>query len=270
VFTLHDLTFLSHPELHTVGNRVETLCAVVEAVCAADAFIAVSEHTKAQAVELLGLADERITVIHEAADPAFKPVERDERQAEVRRRLGIDGPFLLTVGSLEPRKNLGRLLDALAALPEDVRVGHGLVVTGGPGWRNRALRERIEGAGCAMRVHLTGEVSQPDLAVLYSAAEAFVYPSLSEGFGLPVLEAMACGAPVITSSTSSLPEVAGEAAVLVDPTDTEALAEAVARVLSDSALRRELRARGFHRVAEFSWQRTARKTLGLYRRLLGE
>jgi len=270
VFTLHDLTFLSHPGFHTVKNRVETLCAVVEAACTADRFIAVSEHTKGQAMALLGLAGERIVVIPEAADPCFKPVDREERRSAVLRRLGVDGPFLLTVGSLEPRKNLGRLLDALALLPEDTRSSHTLVVTGGPGWCNRELHERIERGASGLRVRLTGEVPQDDLAVLYSCAEAFVYPSLAEGFGLPVLEAMACGAPVVTSSTTSLPEVVGEAAILVDPADAEALADAVGRVLADSALRRELRARGFHRVAEFSWQRSARKTLELYRALLGE
>lgn len=269
VYTLHDLTFLSHPRLHTLRNRADTLVATSRAVCAGARFIAVSEYTRGQAGALLGLEPELVDVVPWAADPELGPGDPDAAAAEVGPRYGIDRPYLLSVGSVEPRKNLFRLVEAFAALPARLRNRHLLVVVGGEGWRNRAILERLERAIAAGWVVRPGRVPRADLAVLYRGAVALAYPSLAEGFGLPVLEAMACGCPVVTSRVSSLPEVAGDAALLVDPQDTTSLAAALERVLTEADLRAELRRRGLERARAFSWRRTAEATLAVYRRLMG-
>ncbi len=172
---------------------------------------------------------------------------------------------MLAVGTLEPRKNLGRLLDAYARLDADLRQAHPLVIAGGGGWKNEALLARCAEIGTAYRLEPDGDA---DLSLLYSAAAVFVYPSLAEGFGLPVIEAMACGAPVITSNVSSMPEVAGDAAWLIDPLDTEDLRDALDELLAHPDHRQRLRALGRQRAATFSWAETARRTLALYRRLV--
>lgn len=266
VYTLHDLTFISHPRLHTLANRVDTLLATSRAVCSGARFIAVSEHTRRQAEVLLGLPPERVDVVPWAADPELGPGDPGAAFAEVRSRHGVDRPYLLSVGSLEPRKNLCRLVDAFAALPAAVRDRHLLVVVGGEGWRNRTIVERLERAIAAGWVVRPGRVSRADLAMLYRGAVALAYPSLAEGFGLPVLEAMACGCPVVTSGTSSLPEVAGDAALLVDPHDVTSLTSALERVLTDAGLRADLGRRGLERSRGYSWERTAEATLAVYRR----
>jgi glycosyltransferase involved in cell wall biosynthesis len=266
VFTLHDLTFLSHHRLHTLRNRLETLLACSQAIRAGARFIAVSAHTREQAMRLLRLRPERLAVVHWAADPAFRPLTEPGQIAAVGVRLGIDRPYLLSVGSLEPRKNLDTLVDAFTQLPAALRDRHALVIVGGPGWRNRAIVERIERAAAECTVIRVGAVPLSDLVALYNGAVALAYPSLAEGFGLPVLEAMACGTPVVTSSTSSLPEVAGDAALLVDPHDPAGLSAALERLLSDPGLRADLRHRGLARAATFSWRHTALETLEVYRR----
>ncbi len=267
VWTLHDVTFLSHPDHHTLDNRVASLSATVLATCRASAIVAVSHHSKAQAVELLDLPAHRIDVIHSAADPFFAPPKNPERKMSALQRLGIERPYILAVGSLEPRKNLIGLLDAMQRLPTAIRDGISLVIAGPEGWKNRAIHERLAQASKELSIRQLGVVPRGDLALLYSYAEAFVYPSFAEGFGLPVLEAMACGAPVVTSNCSALPEVAGDAAMLVDPRDVDALAGAIAKVVGDSGLRLALRRQGLERSRDFSWQRTAEQTLAVYRRV---
>ena len=268
VFTLHDVTFLSHAECHTLDNRVASIAATAMAAARAARIVAVSHYSKAQAIEHLGLPDELIEVIHSAPDPGFQRTEDVDLQRDVARRLGITRPYVLAVGTIEPRKNLLGLLDGMRRLPAAQRERLSLVVAGPEGWRNDEIHDRLRGAQDELSICRVGCVSRDDLNVLYSFAEAFVYPSLSEGFGLPVLEAMACGAPVVTSDCSSLPEVAGDAAILVNPTDTAAIADAIARLVSDEGMRTDLRARGLTRVREFSWERTAAQTLDLYRRVV--
>jgi glycosyltransferase involved in cell wall biosynthesis len=267
VFTLHDLTFLSHAHFHILNNRMSAVIATAKAASFATAIIAVSHHSKSQAVELLGLPEERVEVIHSAADPVFQPVEDRERLVELQRRMDVDRPYVLAVGSLEPRKNLVGLVDALLSLPEGLRGELQLVIAGPDGWLNQHIHDRLRTAAREITIRRVGRVSVNDLVALYSFAEVLVYPSFSEGFGLPVLEAMACGAPVVTSSVSSLPEVAGEAALLVDPHDVSSIADAVERVLTDASLREDMRRRGFERVGQFSWRRCASQTLDLYRRV---
>jgi glycosyltransferase involved in cell wall biosynthesis len=269
VFTLPDLTFISHPEFHTLENRFAAVVALAEAACVASEIIAISDYTKAQAVELLELPDERIQVIHLAADPSFRRLAGDDRRTDLERRLGLDRGYILTVGSLEPRKNTIGLIEAVASLPVELTENLSLAVVGPEGWLNRDIRERLQAASRDLHIRNLGYVEDGDLAALYSFAEVFVYPSFTEGFGLPVLEAMACGAPVVSSNSSAIPEVAGDAALLVDPHDSSAIANAIERALSDESLRLELRRRGLERAAGFSWQRTAEQTMEVYRRVAG-
>ncbi len=264
VFTCHDLTFLTHPECHTLDNKIHCTTGVLRANLAGAHFLAVSRATAAALEEQLGIAADRVEVIHHAPSPDLVPVPREEARRRLRERFGVDGAPVLAVGTLEPRKNLERLLDAYAGLDGDLRRDHPLILAGGGGWRNQALLARIDAVGSAHRIDPEGD---GDLSLLYSAAAIFAYPSLAEGFGLPVVEAMACGAPVLTSNTSSLPEVAGDAACLVDPLDVEAIRAALEKLLRDPDERERLRRLGRQRARQFSWAETARRTLDLYRRV---
>ena len=186
------------------------------------------------------------------------------RLAAVRLRYELPERFVLFLGAMEPRKNLPRLLEAFAALAPGLRREFPLVVAGAQGWLNDSVHEQAQKLGLGESVRFAGYIEQGDLAALYSLASVFAYPSVWEGFGLPVLEAMACGTPVLTSNVSSLPEVAGAAAVLVPPADVDAMADGLSRLLCDSALRADLVARGLRRVGAFSWERCARETLAVY------
>lgn len=260
VFILHDLTFALLPQTHSLLNRVYLQWMTPRFLRAAAHIVAVSESTRADALRLYGLAPERVHVVYGAAGPEFAPVTEASALAAVRRRYDLPPRFILFVGTLEPRKNLVTLLKAFTAaqLPEVA-----LVLAGRAGWRTAALRRQLAEAGPQVRA--LGFVPDEDLPALYSLAEAFAFPSLYEGFGLPVLEAMACGAPVLCSEVASLPEVAGDAARLLPPTDARAWAEALQRITTDPALRAELRARGLAQAQRFSWARAARQFRQLYR-----
>jgi len=259
VCTIHDLIPLDHPEwfnrrfaqwytwlLPRLAKRVRHI-------------IAISEFTKQRVIERLGVSAEKVVVVPNGVDARFSPRSAEEIEA-ARRALGIaSSSYLLCVGSLEPRKNLLRLLDAWRKAQESVPEDVILVVAGG------AANARVFGAArietVPPRVHFTGYVSNELLPPLYSGAMAVAYPSLYEGFGLPPLEAMACGAPVVTSKTTSLPEVVGESALLVDPYNVDSIAEAIVHILCNRALRDELRTEGLARASLFTWERTARETL---------
>jgi glycosyltransferase involved in cell wall biosynthesis len=265
VVTIHDLGYLAFPEAHTRARRLELHLTTLWSARAASHVIAISQATKNDLVRQYGIAPEKISVVHHGVSSMFKPV--DDRQvcimAQERYSIGHGSsgepvPYLLYVGTVQPRKNLGRLIDAFA---QAVRATGDpplqLVIAGKSGWLTQSIEQRAAAAGVAERVCFTGYVDDADLPTLLSGALAFVFPSLYEGFGMPVLEAMACGTPVLTSTTSSLPEVAGDAALLIDPHDTSAIAQAIARLLSDSALREHLRARGLQHAATFTWERCA-------------
>ncbi|MBC7226910.1 MAG: glycosyltransferase family 4 protein [Thermoflexales bacterium] len=269
VFTLHDLIFLFHPETHKPLNRWFLTLMMPRFLRAADAVIAVSECTKRDAVRAYGIPEEKITVIYEGVSLRFRPAD-PEAVRVVRAKYGLPEHFILYVGTIEPRKNLTALLEAYAALQaRNTQYATRLVIVGKKGWLYEGFFRRLRELGLEEHVHFTGYVPDEDLPALYSAADLFVFPSLYEGFGLPVLEAMACGVPVVCSNTSSLPEVAGDAALLVDPADVRALAEAMERVLADEALRATLRTRGLERARQFTWEATARRTLEVYRRVVG-
>jgi len=263
VFTLHDLTVISHAGLHTCENRLAALLATTRAVCDAAAIIAVSEHTRSQAAELLALDPARLEVIPHGVDPVFSPTP----QAEDLEGLALEQPYVLAVGTLEPRKNLTGLLQAMALLPEPQRQRLTLAVAGPRGWLDDEITRCLDQARSQLNLALLGTVTRPQLSALYRHAEVFVYPSFAEGFGLPVLEAMACGAPVVTSDCSSLPEVVGSAGLLVDPHRPASIAEAIATVVEQEAVQARARKHSVEQAAKFSWRATASRTLELYRRV---
>ena len=266
VATVHDLAFRRFPQTAPHGTR-RWLARLDRTLERATRVIAVSRSTLGELLDLSGVEAARVVVIPLGVDRSvFRPLP-EEKVREVRIRFGVDGPYLLFVGGIEPRKNLPDLVRAMTRVSQDVS----LVIAGaGVEWNPEGtglLREALEAlpAAARRRVVETGYVSERDKVALLSGAEALVYPSLYEGFGLPVLEAMACGTPVVTSNRSSLPEVAGPAAVLVDPTDPGAIAAALDRVLSDTQLRAQLRTAGMERAAQFTWEETARRTAEVLR-----
>lgn len=267
VTTIHDLSVLIHPEWHP-ADRVRWYEREFEAgVRQTRRFIAASEFTKREIVSRLGLAPDRIDVTYQAPRPAFLNVDA----VAARRTLGLlDLPsrFFLYVGTLEPRKNLAGLIDAFEALPQNIRARHPLVIAGAWGWSREALRERLERRALGSSVRLLGYMSDAQLAGLYSTCTAFVWPTLYEGFGMPPLEAMACGAPVIVSDVASVPEVVGDAGVLLDPLRPEAWVAAMGRMAEDDAWREDLIERGIARAATFSWKRCAIQTAAAYRSTL--
>jgi glycosyltransferase involved in cell wall biosynthesis/SAM-dependent methyltransferase len=264
VVTIHDVSFLLQPQFHTEANRLHCLQGTLNAALYADRIIAVSQQTKQDLMDYFSLPEERIHVIYEAPGKVYAPERNVEVIRAVLERLGIFHNFILFVGSLEPRKNLKTLLQAYASYVTRDAGEEWLVVAGGKGWLSDDLARVAADLGIAERVQFLGYVQETDLRVLYSAAKLFVYPSIYEGFGLPPLEAMACGAPVITSNTSALPEVAGDAALLIDPHDSEALHRAMQMVLRDADLRSSMRRRSLARAALFSWERAAEETLAVY------
>jgi glycosyltransferase involved in cell wall biosynthesis len=227
--------------------------------------ITISEYTRRDIISTYRIAPERVSVTPLAAPAHFKPASVEEVE-RVRGLYGIEGEYLLAVGSIQPRKNLVRLVRAYAALRRERASLPQLVLVGKRAWLYGETLRAVEQCGVSDRTIFTGYVGESDLPALYTGATCFVYPSFFEGFGLPPLEAMQCGTPVITGDRTSLPEVVGDAGLLVDPFDEVALGGAIARLVDDAALRSELRARGLSRASMFSWEKTARETLEIYER----
>lgn len=264
VVTVHDLSFLLYPQSFRTLNRLYLQLFTQLSVRRARRVIAVSESTKGDLVRCYGLSPEKVDVVYNGKDDAFQPLPADE-VAGFRAENKLPERFMLFVGTLEPRKNVVRLIEAYAQLKSN-RLP--LMLVGGKGWLYNDVFARVEALNLTSEVHFVGYVPTEDLPWWYNAADLFVYPSLYEGFGLPPLEAMACGTPIVTSTASSLPEVVGDAGLLTDPTDTEALTGAMEQVLSDADLRGAMREAGLARAREFSWRRTARHTVASYRRAL--
>jgi glycosyltransferase involved in cell wall biosynthesis len=265
VVTVHDLGYLTYPEAHPFLDRLYLDLSTRYNARAASRVIADSQATRDDLVQHCGIEPDKITVVYPGCDETMQPVEDEATIEEVKARYGIGGDYVLYVGTLQPRKNLGRLLEAYAMVRQQAQRGEtpGLVMAGRKGWLYDQIFQQIVRLGLESEVILPGYMPQEDLPALLSGARLFVLPSLYEGFGLPVLEAMACGTPVLCSNVSSLPEVAGEAALLVDPLDTKGMAEALDRLLRDEGLRSQLVERGFRQVRRFSWERCARETLAV-------
>jgi glycosyltransferase involved in cell wall biosynthesis len=265
VFTLHDLIFQFFPEYHLPLNRWFLVNAMPHFLRHADAIIAVSECTKRDAIKFYPILQEKITVVYEGVNPALKPETDATVIARAREHYAHNQPFLFFVSTIEPRKNIIALVDALRVLRAR-GFSQRLLIAGRPGWLYQATIDHLKETGMQDTVDFLDYVPDKDLPALFAACDAFVFPSLYEGFGLPPLEAMACGAPVIASNTSSLPEILGDAAVLVNPRDIGEIADAIERVISDAGLREALRAKGIAQAAKYSWERAARETLQVYER----
>jgi glycosyltransferase involved in cell wall biosynthesis len=264
VLTIHDLSQLLHSETHEKRSVSRARRRLPVMSRTADAIITPTESVRFDVCELLKVSPDRVFAIPEAARACFKPLAFAET-ANVRRRLGIGDDFLLTVGTLEPRKNLSVLISALAELARE-RPGNTtqLVIAGGRGWLSSPLFEAIKKSPVRDRIVLTDYLHDDELQALYASCRAFVYPSIHEGFGLPPLEAMACGAAVIASRIPALEETTGAAALLFDPTNVNELTRNILELLDNENARRELAAAGQRRAAEFSWGRTAQQTLQVY------
>src|SRR5262245_48299773 len=255
VVTIHDMGLEVLRNSHPMAKRIYTRRLIPRAARNARLIIANSEYSKWEVVRHLGIPEERIRVTPLAAGPEFRPVHSQPVN-----------PYFLFVGNLEPRKNLERLIEAFAQMPGK---DHDLVIVGNSWYRAADAENKARSMGLNGRVKFRGYVAKGELPALYSGATALVYPSLLEGFGLPVIEAMACGTPVITSNNSALREVSGNAAVLVDPMSVSALTEAMTLVAEDARAREELSRRGLKRASEFSWKKTAELTLDAYHQALG-
>ncbi len=268
VVTVHDISYKLFPDTFSPRDRLLLSLAVPLSLARADRVITVSESARRDILRHYRLDGRKVVAIPEAAEEHFRPVWGRAELDRVRARYRLPDRYILAVGNLQPRKNLRRLIEAFARLKGAGTIPHGLVLVGRSRWRGLDVLDAVKAFGLADEMVLTGYVPDADLPTLYSAAEVFVYPSLYEGFGLPPLEAMVCGTPVIASATSSLPEVVGDAAVLIDPTDVGDLTTALTRVLSDAALRQRLSTAGVARAARFSWDDTARRTLAVYEEVL--
>lgn len=265
--TIHDAFAYVHPESHNWLDNWRYRWMLPWAARRADAVLTDSECSRRDLIRYLTLPESHVRSIHLGGDLRFRPVNDVKALSAMRARYKIAHPYLLYVGGVNARKNIARLLEAFAqmrARHPEVR----LVIGGKRQWQTGEIDRTFQRLNLADAVQWTGYVRDEDLPALYSCAAAFVFPSLYEGFGLPPLEAMACGTPVVTSNVSSLPEVVGDAALTVDPYDVAALAAAIERALTDEPLRAELRARGLARAAQFTWERAARETMNVYQQLL--
>ncbi len=268
VLTIYDLTFMLFPAYHDRGMQAVTRH-IRRYAGRSDCIIAISEHTKRDVMEHLRIPEERIRVTMLAADERYRVIDDAAATSAVLTKFGVDREYILYTGTLEPRKNIPALIRAYAALKEEMAIPHRLVLAGGKGWLYDGIMESVRTLGLEKDVIFTGYVPDGEMPYLYNGAAVFAYPSFYEGFGLPPLEAMACGCPVVVSSSSSLPEVVGDAGLTVDPHRPEELAEAIGKVLTDGSLRSALREKGLRRAAAFSWKRCVAETLTIYQELLG-
>jgi glycosyltransferase involved in cell wall biosynthesis len=265
VVTIYDLSFLHFPRAFNLTNRIYLTATTRASARRARRILTISEHARRDIVRLLNVPEQRVDVTYPAAEERYRPLPPKEVE-RFREARGLPDDFVFAVGTLEPRKNLVGLLHAYARL-RSPRVP--LYVAGGTGWRFGPIFDTVQLLELQDDVHFLGFVPEDELPLWYNAARLFVFPSLYEGFGLPVLEAMACGAPVITSTASSLPEVAGQAAVLIPPQDTQRLAEEMERVLNDPQRQMEMRAAGRIQASRFSWRAMTDQTVASYERAVG-
>jgi len=271
VVSIHDLSFEHLPETFNRRSRTQLRLTVRHSARKASQLVALSEHARGDIISTYGVSPEMVTVIPLAAPTHFGPVNDEKELKRVRHTYGIGTDYILSVGSIQPRKNLARLIAAYARLRRGLPEGKHpqLVLVGKCAWLYNETLRTIEDLGVTDSVILTGYVPEADLPALYTGALCFVYPSYFEGFGLPPLEAMKCGAPVIAGNRTSLPEVVGDAGLLVDPFNIDAIASAIEKLITDSNFRSELRVKGLERARIFNWRETARQTLEVYRNAVG-
>lgn len=258
LLTVHDLSFITTPECADAGLRAYLSRVVPRSVARADHILADSQSTRRDLIDLLEVAPARVTVVYPGVEARFQPQHDPATLHQVRARYGLgEQPFILGVGTLEPRKNWPALIQAWTHLRQASRLPHRLVIAGGKGWMVEEIFQAAQASPLAHDIRFTGFVADADLPALYAAADLFAFPARYEGFGIPVIEAMACGTPVVCADNSSLPEAAGDAALLVNCDDIQALAAAMGRLIEESALRARLRAAGLAQAARFTWDAAA-------------
>jgi glycosyltransferase involved in cell wall biosynthesis len=266
IVTVHDVSFLDHPEFFTLGRRAQMRFTVSRTVKTSSRIITVSEFSRRAILRHYNVPADKVQVIPNAANPYFRATNHDRARRAAQDRLKLDAPFVLSVGDLQPRKNHVRLIEAFACLiTAHPKLNHHLVLTGQDTWFGDKVRAAAANSGIANRIHFTGFVDDSELLDLYNACDCFVFPSLYEGFGLPVLEAHACGRAVACSGTSSIPEVADGACLLFDPADAGEITRAMADILLDPELRARLERLGLKNAARFNWRYSASSTLEVYR-----
>ncbi|MBI4300690.1 MAG: glycosyltransferase family 4 protein, partial [Chloroflexi bacterium] len=261
VVTVHDLGYLYYPKAHTAWDRKYLRYSTAYNARAASRIIADSEATKSDIVKQLNVVSDRVAVIYPGVGEEFFQPVSSQRMAQVAERYALSGSYIVYVGTLQPRKNLRRLVEAYAKLRERGDVDARLVIAGKVGWFAEETMQHL--SKVSRDVTITGFVPEEDLPALYAGATALIMPSLFEGFGMPVVEAMACGTPVVAARAGALPEVVGDAGVLVDPLDIDSIADGIGRVVSDRKLQARLRQKGLERAKRFTWQRAAQEVLTL-------
>jgi glycosyltransferase involved in cell wall biosynthesis len=261
VVTCHDLIGRLFPENFSRSAKLYWHDLLPYSLKHASHIITVSQNSKNDIIRLLNISPGKISVIPSAVDSAFKQCTDEEEIRKFRQRYNLPQPFCLAVGTIEPRKNLPFLVEAFARAKRD---DHVLVIVGKKGWDTQALDRTVQRLHLSDRVKILEYVPEKDLAALLSTATALLFPSLYEGFGLPMLEAMACGTPVVASTASSIPEVAGTAALYADPKDNQAWTDCLSKIINDQALQERLRAQGLRRARQFTWERTAQQTLKIF------
>ena len=260
VVTIHDLGYLEYPQAHTRFSHLYLNLSTLFSARAARRVVAISEATKRDLVSHYGVDARKISVVYHGRDPMFAPVTDERRIAEAALKYGVSAPYFIHVGTLQPRKNLRVLVEAWSALRAELRQPPQLLLAGKKGWLYDSLFNAVQSRGLGDLVKFADYVEQEDLPALYSGAVGMLFPSLYEGFGLPPLEAMSCGTPVVASTASSIPEVVGDAGLLLDPRDVSGWADAVKRLVSDEGLRQSVAVKGLARASQFTWERCARET----------
>lgn len=264
VITIHDLSSLFYPSINIRGMWAHKLLGK-KTIKNVDRVITVSASTKSDVMKYLKAPEEKIKVVYNGKDESFKLLDQNEI-SEFKRRYNLAFPFILYVGVLQPRKNIPTLIKAYYKLKQH-KTKHKLVITGGKGWQYKEIFETVKKLNLQKDVIFTGHIIDEDIPRLYNAADLFVFPSIYEGFGIPPLEAMACGIPVIASNASSLPEVVGDAGIMADPYDVDGLADAMHKVLTNGRLREDMIKKGLEQAKMFSWEKCARETLKVYEEL---
>lgn len=265
VITFHDLSFLRHPEFFPWRKRYwHFIQNIKKQAREADKIIAISESTKNDLIDLCGIKEEKIKVIYSGINPQFKPIADENYLKLVKEKYRLPDNFILYFGTVEPRKNIGSIIEAFELIKENKFSPHSdlkLVIAGGFGWLYKNILKRVKSSPYAGDIIFTGAVEASDRAGVYNLAKLFVFPSFFEGFGFPPLEAMACGVPTITSNSSSLPETVGDGAIMIDPYRPEEIAIAAREIFNDEELKNLLIQKGFERVKKFSWENCAKETL---------